>query len=129
MVREQDPEYAPLFPLSAQRLLFQLWSKLLRRRGSALHRVHEKIKDAHQKQRIYVHESIYDEFVPKFVDITKAYKVGDPTKPDTTLGPVVSLASAERIRKQVEDAGAFTEGWNRMVAHGLSVKSKQGRRN
>ena len=35
------------------------------------------------------------------------YKLGDPTKPDTNLGPVVSLASADRIRKQVTDAGIF----------------------
>ena len=35
------------------------------------------------------------------------YKLGDPTQPDTNLGPVVSLASAEKIRKQVADAGEF----------------------
>ncbi|KAF9782526.1 succinate semialdehyde dehydrogenase [Thelephora terrestris] len=55
-------------------------------------------------ERIYVHESIYDEFVPRFVNIAKTYNLGDPTKPETNLGPVVSLASAERIRKQVEEA-------------------------
>jgi len=55
-------------------------------------------------ERIYVHESIYDDFVPKFVNIVKTYKLGNPTEPDTNLGPVVSLASADRIRKQVEDA-------------------------
>jgi len=48
---------------------------------------------------------MYDDFVLKFANIVKSYKLGDPTKPDTNLGPVVSLASAERIRKQVEDAG------------------------
>jgi acyl-CoA reductase-like NAD-dependent aldehyde dehydrogenase len=56
-------------------------------------------------ERIYVHSKIYDEFVKKFVEVAKAYKLGDPTKPETSLGPVVSLASAERIRKQVKDAG------------------------
>ncbi|KAF8804769.1 NAD-aldehyde dehydrogenase [Phlegmacium glaucopus] len=55
-------------------------------------------------ERIYVHESIYDSFVERFVAITKAYRLGDPTLPETNLGPVVSLASAERIRKQVQDA-------------------------
>ncbi|KIJ25564.1 hypothetical protein M422DRAFT_193341, partial [Sphaerobolus stellatus SS14] len=57
--------------------------------------------------RIYVHESKYDEFVMKYAEETKAYKLGDPINPETTLGPVVSLASAarERIRKQVADAG------------------------
>lgn len=66
-----------------------------------------KDEDAHQKQRIYVHESIYDDFVPKFLNIVKTYKLGDPTEPNTNLGPVVSLASADRIRKQVEDAGTL----------------------
>ncbi|KAG8215805.1 Aldehyde/histidinol dehydrogenase [Butyriboletus roseoflavus] len=74
-------------------------------------------------ERIYVHESVYDEFVTQYVDLVKVivllgldscgahiphqkkYILGDPTKPETSLGPVVSLASAEKIRKQVADAG------------------------
>ncbi|KAI0257433.1 succinate semialdehyde dehydrogenase [Lactifluus subvellereus] len=32
------------------------------------------------------------------------YRLGDPTRSETNLGPVVSLASAQRIRKQVHDA-------------------------
>ncbi|KAJ6590459.1 succinate semialdehyde dehydrogenase [Mycena vulgaris] len=55
-------------------------------------------------ERIYVHETLYDDFVAKFVDLVKGYKLGDPYRTDVTLGPVVSLASANRIRKQVEDA-------------------------
>ncbi|KIK66626.1 hypothetical protein GYMLUDRAFT_37783 [Collybiopsis luxurians FD-317 M1] len=55
-------------------------------------------------ERIYVHESIYQSFVDKYVEIVRNYKLGDPTLPSTNLGPVVSLASAERIRKQVADA-------------------------
>ncbi|THH15117.1 hypothetical protein EUX98_g9516 [Antrodiella citrinella] len=39
-------------------------------------------------ERIYVHESVYDAFVSKFVALTKQYRLGDPTKPETTLGPV-----------------------------------------
>ncbi|KAF7790123.1 hypothetical protein EIP86_001075 [Pleurotus ostreatoroseus] len=55
-------------------------------------------------ERIYVHESIYEPFVAKFVELTEKYKLGDPTHPDTNLGPVVSVSSAERIRKQIADA-------------------------
>ncbi|KAI6144321.1 Aldehyde/histidinol dehydrogenase [Pisolithus tinctorius] len=55
-------------------------------------------------ERIYVHESVYDKFVEGYVDLVKKYKLGDPTKPDTNLGPVVSVASAERIRRQIADA-------------------------
>ncbi|KAF9521560.1 NAD-aldehyde dehydrogenase [Crepidotus variabilis] len=55
-------------------------------------------------ERIYVHESLYDDFVEKFVSAVKSYRLGDPTLKETNLGPVVSLASAERIRRQVADA-------------------------
>nr|GAT42797.1 succinate semialdehyde dehydrogenase [Mycena chlorophos] len=57
-------------------------------------------------ERIYVHQSIFDTFVSKFVDIVKGYKLGDPSAETTNLGPVVSVASANRIRKQVHDAVA-----------------------
>ncbi|KAI0304764.1 succinate semialdehyde dehydrogenase [Russula brevipes] len=55
-------------------------------------------------ERIYVHESVYDSFVSKFVDIVKTYRLGDPTKLETNMGPVVNPAHAQRIRKQVQDA-------------------------
>ncbi|KAL5638943.1 hypothetical protein ACGC1H_003345 [Rhizoctonia solani] len=55
-------------------------------------------------ERIYVHESIYDKFATAYADQVKKYKLGDPTEPSTNLGPVVSVASADRIKKQVDDA-------------------------
>ncbi|KAH8799535.1 succinate semialdehyde dehydrogenase [Flagelloscypha sp. PMI_526] len=55
-------------------------------------------------ERIYVHESIYDKFVQQYADLVKTYKLGDPLDPSTNLGPVVSIASADRIRAQVEAA-------------------------
>jgi hypothetical protein len=55
-------------------------------------------------QRIYVHATLYDAFLPKFAALVQAYKLGDPADPSTTLGPVVSVASADKIRKQVEEA-------------------------
>ncbi|KIO15812.1 hypothetical protein M407DRAFT_235560 [Tulasnella calospora MUT 4182] len=53
--------------------------------------------------RIYVHQSKYDDFVKKLVEIAKTYKCGDPTKEDVNLGPVVTVGSADLIRKQVQD--------------------------
>ncbi|KIO22534.1 hypothetical protein M407DRAFT_245121 [Tulasnella calospora MUT 4182] len=55
-------------------------------------------------ERIYVHQSKYDDFVNKFVEIAKTYKLGDPTKEEVNLGPVVTVGSADKIRKQVQDA-------------------------
>ncbi|KAF9065108.1 succinate semialdehyde dehydrogenase [Rhodocollybia butyracea] len=73
-------------------------------------------------ERIYVHESIYEPFVEKYVDIVKKYKLGDPTDTSTNLGPVVSLAAAERIRKQVDDA--VNKGAKRLIKEGEFKEEK-----
>ena len=55
-------------------------------------------------ERIYVDALIYDEFIAKFAELTGNYVVGDPREEATTLGPVISVQSAKRIRAQVADA-------------------------
>ncbi|TFK22364.1 succinate semialdehyde dehydrogenase [Coprinopsis marcescibilis] len=75
-------------------------------------------------ERIYVHDKVYDAFVNKFVEVTKTYKLGDPTLAETNLGPVVSLASAERIRKQVDDA--VKQGAKALVPEDLFPAAKRG---
>ncbi|KAF8580401.1 succinate semialdehyde dehydrogenase [Ramaria rubella] len=75
-------------------------------------------------ERIYVHEAKYDAFVQKFIEETKGYNLGDPTDPDVTLGPVVSVASAERIRKQVADAVAA--GAKELIPSSLFSAAKDG---
>jgi acyl-CoA reductase-like NAD-dependent aldehyde dehydrogenase len=49
--------------------------------------------------RIYVHQALHDRFVEAFVALTNRYRLGDPTEPDTTLGPVVRTQAAESIRR------------------------------
>lgn len=55
-------------------------------------------------ERIYVHADVYDDFVEKFVEVVKAYKLGSPIDPETTLGPLVNAAAADFVRGQVADA-------------------------
>jgi acyl-CoA reductase-like NAD-dependent aldehyde dehydrogenase len=55
-------------------------------------------------ERIYAHEKIYDRFLEGFVDLTKKYRLGNPTLPDTNLGPMVRTSAAEFVRKQIADA-------------------------
>ncbi|EMD35822.1 hypothetical protein CERSUDRAFT_96047 [Gelatoporia subvermispora B] len=75
-------------------------------------------------ERIYVHEAVYEPFVAKFVDLVKNYKLGDPTQPDVNLGPVVSVASAEKIRKQVADA--VKAGAKALIPEDLFPAAKAG---
>ena len=55
-------------------------------------------------ERIYVHGDVYDEFVDGFVDLTKAYRLGDPLDPETNIGPMVRTSAATAVRWQIHDA-------------------------
>jgi len=55
-------------------------------------------------ERIYVHQSKYDEFVKAFVELTKTYKVADPRQSDTTLGPMVRPSNMAKAEEQVKEA-------------------------
>jgi acyl-CoA reductase-like NAD-dependent aldehyde dehydrogenase len=55
-------------------------------------------------ERIYVHRNIWDEFLDRFVDLTRAYVLGDPLDPATTLGPMVKADAAGFVRGQIAAA-------------------------
>lgn len=55
-------------------------------------------------ERIYVHDSVYDEFVEGFVALTQQYVLGNPLHPDTTIGPMVNAPAAEFVRQQIKQA-------------------------
>ncbi len=55
-------------------------------------------------ERIYVHRSIYREFVDRFVAVTRQYRLDNPLLADTTLGPMVRTGAAAFVREQIDDA-------------------------
>ncbi|WP_282153706.1 aldehyde dehydrogenase family protein [Ruegeria atlantica] len=55
-------------------------------------------------ERIYVHESLYDDFVAKAVDVVKGYKLGNPLDSDTTIGPMANVRFAKEVRAQIAEA-------------------------
>lgn len=57
-------------------------------------------------ERIYVHESVYEDFIKGAVELAAGYALGDPLDPTTTLGPMVKTAAAEFVRRQIDDAVA-----------------------
>jgi len=58
-------------------------------------------------ERIYVHRSVYPEFVERFVALTRQYVLGSPLNEATTLGPVIKQSAAEFVRRQISDAVAM----------------------
>ncbi len=57
-------------------------------------------------ERVYLHESIHDDFLELFLDHSRRVKVGDPADPVTEMGPVASSRAIEAIKAQLEDAVA-----------------------
>ena len=55
-------------------------------------------------ERIYVHESLYDQFVEKAVAWVNAQKLGNPLDPETTMGPMANVRFAKEVRAQIEEA-------------------------
>ena len=56
--------------------------------------------------RVFVHESIHDEFVKKLVAKVKGIKVGDGLSGNATMGPLITPAARERVEKAVRNAVA-----------------------
>jgi betaine-aldehyde dehydrogenase len=57
-------------------------------------------------KRIFVHRSIYEDFLGMFVEEVEKLVVGDPADPRTQVGPVASELAVSRIKRQLEEAVA-----------------------
>jgi len=55
-------------------------------------------------QRIFVHKDVYKQFEMKFLEACSEVKVGNPLESDTIVGPMISLAEAERVEQWVKEA-------------------------
>ena len=75
-------------------------------------------------ERIYVHDSLYDQFVEKAVEIVKGYKLGNPLDEATTLGPMAHKRFADEARAQV--AEALADGATAMIDPALFPEDDGG---
>lgn len=54
--------------------------------------------------RIIVDDKLYETFVERFADRTKALKVGNPEEPDTMIGPIINEQQLEGLRQRIDEA-------------------------
>ena len=55
-------------------------------------------------ERIYVVDSLFDDFVEKAVRLVSGYRLGNPLDKETTLGPMANQRFADEARAQVTEA-------------------------
>ncbi len=57
-------------------------------------------------ERIYIHEDVWDEFVPELVKVTNDIKVDASMSWSVDMGPLISDAQIEKVQQHVSDAVA-----------------------
>jgi len=57
-------------------------------------------------KRMFVHDSVADQFVAKLVEKTHAWRFGDPANPGMDMGTVIDQAAAQLFESRVNDAVA-----------------------
>ncbi len=75
-------------------------------------------------ERVYVHEAVYDDFVAGVVAQVGKYRLGTPTDPATTLGPMVRASAAAFVREQIADA--VRSGARALINAGLFPADQAG---
>jgi acyl-CoA reductase-like NAD-dependent aldehyde dehydrogenase len=75
-------------------------------------------------ERIYVDERLFQDFAERAAALARAYVLGDPTQPETTLGPMVRTAAADFVRAQIGEA--VREGARALVEERVFALSRPG---
>jgi succinate-semialdehyde dehydrogenase/glutarate-semialdehyde dehydrogenase len=55
-------------------------------------------------ERLYVERPIYDRLLERIVELTNELKIGDPSLPDTDMGPLTTKGQLDIVARQVEEA-------------------------
>jgi acyl-CoA reductase-like NAD-dependent aldehyde dehydrogenase len=55
-------------------------------------------------QRLFVHDSVWDEFSAGFVEAARRLNVGDPLDRATDIGPLIDTGAASRLTEWIEEA-------------------------
>ncbi len=56
--------------------------------------------------RVYVQESVKEEFISKLAEKARSFRIGNPLSKDNYIGPLISTFALERFKSAVEEARA-----------------------
>ena len=77
-------------------------------------------------RRLFVHESLYDAFIPRLKAAYGSVKVGDPREPETLVGPLIDQAGFDQMLQALVDAraagGIVTGGERVEIGEGVYVR-------
>ncbi len=74
--------------------------------------------------RVYVHDSIKEEFITRLVEKTMSFKIGDPLRKENYVGPLISSKALDKYNWAVEEAqkhGKILYGGRQVGASGNGI--------
>ncbi len=72
-------------------------------------------------RRLFVHDSLYDQFVPRLKQAYDRVRVGDPRRPDTLVGPLIDAQAFDNMQNALAQSralGAVVHGGTRVALEG-----------
>ena len=72
-------------------------------------------------RRLFVHESIYDQLVPRLRQVYASVSIGDPREPNTLVGPLIDSRAFDAMQSALNSArseGATVTGGERIDVNG-----------
>jgi betaine-aldehyde dehydrogenase len=79
-------------------------------------------QDCCARSRIFVERPVYEEFVDKFIAATRGLRLGDPTREETQLGPLVSRAQRDIVEDFLSSTGGHIMGGKHFGAKGYFLE-------
>lgn len=73
---------------------------------------------------VYVHQKVYDEFIARLTEKTRALQVGDPMAKTTDIGPIINSGALKEIKEAIAEARRA----GAKVVYGGEVYSGEGGR-
>jgi acyl-CoA reductase-like NAD-dependent aldehyde dehydrogenase len=84
-------------------------------------------QDCCARSRVFVEKKIFEPFVESFVAATRKLVIGDPSREETQLGPMVSASQRSTVEEYLTDARAqgssFTCGGGRLSGKGYFLEA------
>src|SRR5665213_4000022 len=75
-------------------------------------------------RRLFVHERVYEAFVPRLKAAYASVRIGDPCEADTLVGPLIDPASLSAMQRALADAradGGMVTGGERVAGPGEGI--------
>lgn len=74
--------------------------------------------------RLFIHEDIYDEFLPKIIELFENVKVGDPLNENTQMGTLISEKHIKKVQNYIDigvkEGAKIATGGNRITDGNLA---------